>query len=117
MTDYFSRRAKALKSVNDTFSKLKSAVEAEVAAGATSLEVAEVAQKVGISIAERDLGALGIPPVVDVLTFVPWNVWFPWQALYDHYLGEVLPASPAVASKRAAAAGRTLAAAVSVPMP
>lgn len=111
MTEYFVRRANAMDAANDTFSKLKDVIDAEVQKGAKILEVAEVARAAGLNITEHDLGALGVTPVVDVLTFLPWYAWFPWSPLWEYYWGQALPASPAAkasADRKLASAGKTL---------
>jgi hypothetical protein len=66
---------------NETFERLRRAVEESVDGGAQQVSVLDTARQVGMEIDERVLEELHLPEFVPVQRFLPWHVWWPWRPL------------------------------------
>jgi hypothetical protein len=74
--------SKAMAEGNELFARVGAVIEKQVSAGATELNVEEIARDARIELDSTALKELNIDPVVHVLPWLPWYHWFPWQLLW-----------------------------------
>jgi hypothetical protein len=95
--EFLQRRSELINSAHQIFDKMKKIAEEEGKKGQV-LSVRDVAHRAGLEITEKDFSELGIPAVAQPLTFLSWDSWFPFRALWAHYWRVHLPSSPAARS-------------------
>ena len=75
--------AKATAQANGVFEKMRSTIEEETKrAGATHLQVLDIARKAGLQINEQILEELHIDPIIPIHPWLPWHYWWPWRPLW-----------------------------------
>lgn len=95
--DFTQRRNELINSANQIFDKMRKIVEDEGRQG-QPLSVRDIAQRAGLEISESTLTQMGVALSAQPMTFLSWDAWFPFRALWAYYWKTNLPSSPAARS-------------------
>lgn len=72
----------ALREANEAFGRLARVVEAAVEAGATQVDLVDIAREAELEVSEKTLAGLQVDRIIYCHPWLPWYLWFPWRPLW-----------------------------------